>query len=151
VADLGEQRLNVLRRRAVVTLTLLVIQFLLGMGTNLFVMIPTHHSGAGAGPFLSGIVASLLWSFSSGLPVLIAHVVLGIVLLLSAIDLVVHAVRSRRAAAIWLTAGGLVGIVMAAINGASFLKYGLDVNSMLMSAGFAIALLCYVFVLVLRG
>ena len=68
MADLGEQRLNVLRRRAVVTLTMLVIQFLLGMGTNLFVMIPTHHSGAGAGPFLSGIVASLLWSFRSGLP-----------------------------------------------------------------------------------
>jgi hypothetical protein len=143
-ATIARRRLGVLRRRTAATLVLLAIQFLVGMSLNLYVTIPTHHAGAGSGPYLSGALASVLWSFTSGLPLLIVHVVIGILLLLSAVELVVHAVRSRRGAvAVWLAAVGLAAIIFAGFNGASFLKYNLDISSMLMSVGFALAVVCY--------
>lgn len=144
-------RVAVLRRRTTGTLVLLVIQFLVGMATNLFVSVPAHHPGAGSGPYLSGAWTSVLWTFGSGLPVLIAHVAIGILLLLSGIELVVHAVRSHRPAAVWLASLGFLAIVFAAFNGASFVKYGQNISSMLMAAGFALAVLCYVLILSISG
>jgi succinate dehydrogenase/fumarate reductase cytochrome b subunit len=118
-----ERRLGVLRRRTAATLVVLVVQFVVGMSLNLYVTIPSHHPGAGSGPYLSGVVSSVLWSLTSGLPLLIVHVLIGIVLLLSGIELVVHSVRARRRAASWLAAVGLTAIIFAGFNGASFLKY----------------------------
>ena len=126
---------------------LLVVQFLFGVSVNLYVPIPTHHPGAGSGPYLSGAVSSVLWSFSSGLPLLIVHVVIGVLLFLSGIELVVHSVRAGRRPVIWLAAVGLMAIIFAGFNGASFLKYNLNISSMLMSVGFAVAVVCYVVIL----
>jgi len=147
-----DRRVGVLRRRTATTLVLLVVQFVVGMSVNLYVTIPTHHPGAGSGPYLSGAVASVLWSFSSGLPLLIIHVVIGIVLLLNGVELVLHAVRSHRGPApTWLAAVGLAAILFAGFNGASFLKYNLNISPMLMSVGFAVAVVCYVVILSLAG
>jgi uncharacterized membrane protein SirB2 len=74
-------------------------------------------------------------------------VVIGVVLLLSGIELVIHSVRAGRRAAIWLAAVGLTAIIFAGFNGASFLKYNLNISSMLMSVGFAVAVVCYVVIL----
>jgi hypothetical protein len=126
---------------------LLVVQFLFGVSVNLYVTIPTHHPGAGSGPYLSGAVSSVLWSFSSGLPLLIVHVVIGVLLFLSGIELAVHSVRAGRRPVIWLAAVGLMAIIFAGFNGASFLKYNLNISSMLMSVGFAVAVVCYVVIL----
>jgi hypothetical protein len=146
-----EPRLGVLRRRTAATLVVLVAQFLVGVSVNLYVTIPTHHPGAGSGPYLSGALSSLLWSFASGLPLLIVHVVIGIVLLLSGIELVVHSVRAGRRAAVWLAAVGLTAIIFSGFNGASFLKYNQNISSMLMSLGFAVAVVCYVGILSLSS
>ena len=81
-----DRRLGVLRRRTAATLVVLAVQFVVGMSVNLYVTIPTPHPGAGSGPYLSGALSGVLWSFTSGLPLLIVHVVIGIVLLLSGID-----------------------------------------------------------------
>jgi hypothetical protein len=43
---------------------------------------------------------------------------------------------------------GLAGVLAAGFNGASFLNYDEDLSSMLMSAGFALALAAYVIGLV---
>jgi hypothetical protein len=151
VVSEAERRLGVLRRRTATTLVLLVAQFLVGVSVNLYVTIPIHHPGAGSGPYLSGALNGVLWSFTSGLPLLIVHVVIGIVLLLSGVELVVHSVRARRRAAIWLAAAGLTAIIFAGFNGASFLKYNLNISSMLMSVGFAMAVVCYVAILSLAA
>jgi hypothetical protein len=144
----AQRRVGVLRRRTAGILGLLIVQFLIGMAVNLYVTIPTHHAGAGSGPYLSGALASVLWSFSSGLPLLIIHVVIGILLLLNGIELVLHAVRSRLGPApVWLAALGLTAILFAAFNGASFLKYNQNISSMLMSVGFAVAVVSYVLLL----
>ena len=42
---------------------------------------------------------------------------------------------------------GLTGIILAGFNGASFLKYQLNISSMLMSAGFALSMGSYVLLL----
>jgi hypothetical protein len=142
------RRLGVLRRRTAATLGLLMVQLLVGMAVNLYVTIPTHHPGAGSGPYLGGALASVLWSFSSGLPLLIIHVVVGILLFLQGVELVVHAVRSQRGAAtVWLAAGGLTAILFAGFDGASFLKYNQNISSMLMAVGFAVAVGCYATIL----
>jgi len=151
VASETDRRLGVLRRRTATTLMVLVVQFLIGVSVNLYVTIPTHHPGAGSGPYLSGAVSSVLWSFTSGLPLLVVHVVIGAVLLLSGIELVVHSARAGRRAAVWLAAVGLTAIIFAGFNGASFLKYNQNISSMLMSAGFALAVICYVTILSLAG
>jgi hypothetical protein len=145
------RRLGVLRRRTAATLIVLVVQFLVGMSLNLYATIPTHHPGAGSGPYLSGALSSVLWSFSSGLPLLIVHVLIGVVLLLNGIELVVHSARAGRRAAVWLAAVGLTAIIFAGFNGASFLKYNQNLSAMLMSAGFAVAVTCYVAILSLVG
>lgn len=49
-------------------------------------------------------------------------------------------VRVRHAAAIGLSPLALAGIILAGFNGASFLKYQLNISSMLMSVGFALAM-----------
>ncbi|MGP8161362.1 MAG: hypothetical protein ACLQGJ_09125 [Candidatus Dormibacteria bacterium] len=149
MAEIAGRRLGVLRRRTTATLGVLLVQFLVGMACNLYVTIPTHHPGSGSGPYLSGALASVLWSFTSGLPLLIVHIAVGIVLLLNGIELIVHAVRSRRGPApVWLAAGGLTAILFAGFNGASLLKYNLNISSMLMAVGFAVAVACYVAMLV---
>jgi hypothetical protein len=62
-----------------------------------------------------------------------------------------HSARSGRRAAVWLAAVGLTAIIFAGFNGASFLKYSQNISSMLMSAGFALAVTCYVAILSLAG
>ena len=58
------RRVGVLRRRTAATLVILVVQFLVGMSLNPYVTIPTHHPGASSGPYLSGALSSVLWSFT---------------------------------------------------------------------------------------
>ncbi len=142
--DRGPQRAVVeVRRRAATTLTFLGAQFLLGTATNLFVSVPTHHPGSGAADYFGGALTSVIWSFSSGIALLIVHVVIGLLLFLNAIELIVRAVRAHVRGATWLASLGGFGIVFAGFNGASFLVYHEDFSSMLMSAGFALSIVCY--------
>jgi hypothetical protein len=143
----SDRRATELRRQTTATLILLTVQFVLGMLANLFVMLPTDHPGAGPGPYFSGALQGLIWSFSSGVAVLILHVVLGILLLLNGIRLIEVAVRGHRRAAVWFASVGLFGVLFAGINGASYLKYNENVSSMLMAAGFALAVGAYTLLL----
>src|ERR1700730_4280851 len=118
-----DRRATEIRRQTTATLILLTVQFVLVLLTTLFVMLPTDHLGAGPGPYFSGALQGLIWSFSSGVAVLILHVVLGILLLLNGIRLVVVAARGHRHAAVWFASVGLFGVLFAGINGASYLKY----------------------------
>lgn len=136
-----------LRHASTVMLVALMVQFLVGMIVNLFVSVPTGHPGAGSGPYLTGAIESVFWSFSSGLPLLIVHVVLGIVIFAYAIRVIVDSLRAKRTAAQWLASLGASAVVFAAFNGASFLKFNENLSSMLMSAGFALAIVCYTLLL----
>jgi len=134
-----------LRRRALATLILLMVQFLIGMATNLFVSVPRSHPGAGASDYFGGAFSSVVWSFSSGIALLIVHVVIGLLLFLNGVEVIVHAVRSHRRGATWLASLAGFGVLFAGFNGASFLVYHEDFSSMLMSAGFTLAVVCYAY------
>ncbi len=124
---------------------LLLVQFLLGMATNLYVTIPTHQPGTTAGNYASGLGSDLAWAVGSGPLPLAIHAALGSALVLVGIATVVLAARARRTAWIVTSAVGLVAILAAWFNGLSFINLGQpNFNSMIMSGGFAVAVACYV-------
>ena len=57
----------------------LVVQFMLGMATNLFVQIPTNHPGANPPEYFSGVAQSVTWAILHGPSIwLVLHAVLGL-------------------------------------------------------------------------
>lgn len=133
------------RRLAFLLLLLLSLQLLLGMWDTLFVGVPSSHPGANASEYFGGVVQGVLWAiFGSGLPALVAHAALGLLLVLASIYLIVVAFRGTER--IWkiLTPVGAFGILAAGFNGASFMNYGFNVSSLLMTVGFLVALVAYI-------
>jgi hypothetical protein len=131
--------------RALTTLVLLLlaIQFLAGMVVNLFVQLPGAHPGAQAGEYFSGVVQGVGWALAAGPLPLQVHVVLGLLLLVASLAILALAIVSRRRVWIVTTVLGWVGIMAAGFNGASFLNYGHDFSSLLMSIGFLLAVSAY--------
>ena len=128
-------------------IVLLLVQFTLGIATNLFVTIPLHHSGSQPGDYFTGSVSSIGWAIGSGGVLLAAHAILGIGLVLSSVRALVLAIRVRERRLLVATAAGGFFILGAAGNGASFLDYQHNVSSMIMASLFALAMLSYVLVL----
>ena len=67
----------------------LLAQFVLGMAVNLFVTIPAHHPGASPNNYFVGAGHSVGWVITSGLLPLAAHVILGILLIVTGFVLTV--------------------------------------------------------------
>jgi hypothetical protein len=129
-----------------VAVIMLVIQFLLGMYVNLFVNIPASHPGAKPPEYFSGVARSVTWAITqSGLVFLILHAVFGLVIVVGAAFLLVQGIRSRIAKLIVTASFGAFGVLAAGFNGGSFLNYNEDFSSMLMAAGFSVAVIAYVF------
>ena len=130
------------------TLLLLLVQFCLGIGTNLYVVIPAHHSGAHPHNYLAGSARSLGWAFAHGPAVLVAHTLLGLILALSGLGVVVQALRcDRRLLSLALVGWG--SIIGAGFNGASFLDFLDNISSLIMAVLFALSVLAYVVMLYL--
>lgn len=135
------------RRYRVLLATILVLlglQFLLGMLANLFVAVPTSHPGTNAPEYFSGVAQGVIWAVGNAVAALRLHVIVGLLLFLAAIWLLVLAIAARRRGRIIVAAVGLVGIIAAGFNGASFMNYGHDFSSLLMSLGFLVAAAAYV-------
>lgn len=108
---------------------MLVIQFALGIGVNLYITVPT---GKGVGQ-----------AFANG-PLLALHAVLGLLLILAAVSMVVRAVIARHRPSIAASVIGLLAILAAAGFGASFTNDGTNSASLGMALATAVALLCYI-------
>ncbi|MGC8488196.1 MAG: hypothetical protein ACP5QO_08250 [Clostridia bacterium] len=131
-----------LRGHTLALLFLLVMEFLIGMWVNLFVKIPPHHPGVSPSYF-AGVAGGVPWALLHGPLVLQLHVALGLILGLMGIAHLVRLIRDLGAGRLWWSVVGLLGLSSAAGNGASFLNYGHNFSSMLMSVGFALALVGY--------
>lgn len=134
-----------------IALLLLAAQFLIGMVVNLYVQVPSSHPGAGASDYFSGVVQGVAWVLFHGTSGLVVHTILGLLLVLVSFVLIGLAIASRQRLWIVLSLLGWVGIVGAGFNGASFLNYGHDISSLLMSVGFLLATACYTIAFSLRG
>jgi hypothetical protein len=121
---------------------LLLVQYLLGMVVNVFVVLPGRHPGANASDFFSGAVAGLGWVVASGPAWAAAHAAFGMAIAAAAIAAVVFAWRGGTAARVTSVVGALA-VIGAGFNGASFVDYGHSFSSMIMAGLWALALVCY--------
>jgi hypothetical protein len=123
---------------------LLLVEFLLGMAVNLGVVLPKHHPGAAASNYFSGVASGVGWVISTGSAWVAAHAAFGLALVVAALAAIAltwrAGPRTERAASVL----GLLFIVGAGFNGASFLNYGRAVSSFIMAALWALATACYV-------
>jgi hypothetical protein len=111
---------------------MLVIQFILGIIYNLYGTAPTSKKSIGL--------------FSS--PTIALHVILGILLFLAALAQLIRAIGARHRLSIWLSAIGFVSIIGAGFAGLGFAGSGAASASLGMSLAFALALVCYVAMIV---
>jgi hypothetical protein len=121
-------RLARLRPSSFGLVTMLILQFILGMIYNLYGTAPTSAKSVGM--------------FSS--PVLALHVILFFLLVIAAVMQLIRSVGTRHKMAVWLSAVGLAGILAAGFAGIGFIGNGAAGASLGMSLAFAVALACYV-------
>ena len=121
-------RLVRLRSSSLGAVSMLIIQFILGIIYNLYGTAPTSAKSIGL--------------FSS--PDLALHVILGILLFIAALGQLIRAITVRHPLSIWMSAAGLLGILGAGFAGLGFAGSGASGASLGMSLAFAVALACYV-------
>ncbi len=151
-ATIGSTKILTTRRRStslfrgliMAILILLAAQFLVGMLVNLFVTVPAVHPGASASNYFIGVVQGVIWALGNATLYLLLHVIFGLLLFLASIVLLVVSIAARRRAWIITSILGLLGIMAAGFNGASFMNYGQNLSSLLMSLGFLLAVIPYV-------
>jgi vacuolar-type H+-ATPase subunit I/STV1 len=132
-AERSAGRLKALRRASFASLVLLLIQYVLGMYTNIYVTVPSADKGGGLGK-----------AISNGPAALSVHAVLALLLILSAIGLLVQAIMARYWTVLAAAAVGLIAIIGAAFSGANFTNNGgQDSASMTMAVLAGVAMLCY--------
>jgi len=132
-----------LRMLTAIILVLLAAQFLVGMLVNLFVQVPAVHPGANAPEYFSGVVQGVAWALLHAPLWLLVHTIVGLLLFIAALVLIGFAIATRRKAWIIVSVVGLLGIMLGGFNGASFMNYGHDFSSLLMSIGFLLAAIPY--------
>ena len=132
------RRLSNLRRASLGALVMLIVQFGLGVGVNLYVSLPAAGSSG----------RKLSQAFSNS-PLLALHVVLGLLLIVSAVTLLVRGIVARHTPVIALSAAGLLAIIFAATQGFSFVHNSTNEASMAMASATGIAMFCYVLTLYL--
>ncbi len=135
--------LSPLRTITAIILMLLAVQFLVGMLVNLFVQVPSVHPGVNAPEYFSGVAQGVAWALVHAPLWLQLHAIVGLLLFLSSLILLGFAIAARRGAWITISVIGLIGIMGAGFNGASFMNYGHDFSSLLMSIGFLLAAIAY--------
>jgi len=121
-----------LRMASLGAVAMLILEFILGMIYNLYGTAPTAKKSIGL--------------FSS--PVIALHVILGLLLLVAAAVHLIRAIGARQGLSIGLSAVGLAAIVVAGFAGLAFAGNGANGASLNMSIAFAVALGCYVALLV---
>jgi hypothetical protein len=122
----ADRRLAGLRGNCMGAAVLLIVQFGLGIGVNLYVALPAHKA------FLATVFGSA---------VLAIHAIVALALLGAAVSALVRAIRIRRAVA--FASVGLAAIVAAAAAGVSFAGNQSNGASLGMALATAAAMFCY--------
>lgn len=73
--------------------SMLIAQFLLGIGVNLFITLTRQHPGANPQDFFGGVMQSIFWAATQAPVVVIAHTILGLLLAINSIVILVAALR----------------------------------------------------------
>jgi len=118
-----------LKRSAFAALVLLVLIYGLGIYTTLFIEIPAEEG----------------WAFLSKSGVLLAHAVLGTLIIFHSMSIVAMSIKAKEHT--WLISSiiGLAGVLLSTGTGSSFVSADNDFMSILMAFGFAISVLAYAY------
>ncbi len=130
------RRRSALRTNSTAICVMLLVQYGLGMGVNLYARVPADDHGA-------GLATALGRALTSQPAVLAIHAVLGLLMLVAGISVLTRAVLTRHRRAIAVSAAGLAAITAAAVSGAAFVSNGRAGASMAMAVLTGVALLCY--------
>jgi len=130
---------------------LVLVQAGLGMVVNLYLTVPAHHPGAHSANYFAGSLHSVAWAIVHGSATLAVHTTLGLALVVVVVGTAVHALRSgQRAIGGWAVLGALF-VIGAGFNGASFLDFAHNINSLIMALLALAAIACYATALMLLG
>jgi len=129
-----------IRRQSYAISVLLLVQYGLGIGVNLFVTLPRQDHGAGLGA-----------AISNGPVAISIHAVLGLALIVIALATAIRAAIIRHGGIIALAVLGLAALTSAAINGTRFVGTGQNGASMAMALAWAVAMLCYLSISFIAG
>jgi hypothetical protein len=121
---------------------MLLLEFGLGNGVNLYASLPAADHGKGVFPAFGRAV-------TGGPVVLTLHALLGTLLLGAGVSVLVRAARIRRGPLTALAGVALVAILLAWVSGTRFVGHGNIGASLGMAVATAVALLCYVTILFL--
>jgi heme A synthase len=119
------------RNQGIGMIVMLVIQYILGMITNLFVEFPKSDQ------------EGKLWEFAwSQIPEAF-HIILGLLMFVSAVVFLIRAFSKRDK--IWIIGSGigLIAILMAIIGGVIFIPSQVDSYSLIMALSFIVSFLAY--------
>jgi hypothetical protein len=123
---------------------MLLVQYGLGIGVNLYVKVPDADHGIGT-------AAAAGRALTSQPVVLALHAALGLLMLVAGVTVLVRAVRARHRRAIAASSLGFAAIIGAAVSGATFVSDGRDGASLAMALLTGVALLCYLANLLTAG
>jgi hypothetical protein len=148
-AGVERRELAVLRRMTLGTACIILVQSGVGMAANLYVVVPGHHPGAHPSDYFTGSARSIGWAMSNGAMILVIHAALGFLLVVMVFNTVIRLLKLRRRSVnTWAMCGALF-VIGAGFNGASFLDFGSNISSLVMSLLAFASVLCYVVVLFL--
>ncbi len=120
-----------LRAHGILMVILLAVQYILGMINNFFVDFPQSDQ------------PEVMWRYAASQASEISHIILGLLLLVSAIILVIRAIRAKSRNWIIVSVTGLIGIISAIYGGVTFIPSQNDQLSFVMAMAFIIAFLAY--------
>lgn len=127
----------------VIFMALLLVQFGLGMGMNLFVGITRQHAGAGASNVVPGVFDSVSGAIARGPVVLAIHAAFGLAILVGAMHNLFWNFLWGTGGTVRATGAAVLAVLAAGFSGRGFLAHDEDVHSLLMALFFGAAMLCY--------
>jgi hypothetical protein len=129
-----------MRRQALAASAALILEYLLGIGVNLYVTVPAADRGSGIGQAIGRAIAH-------GPAALALHAAIGLLLVAAALAALARAIRARLRLAAIAAGIALLCLTGAAASGARFVGSGKAGASMAMAVLTGAALLCYLVIL----
>jgi len=136
------RRVTGLRASAFGAVIMLLAEYCLGVWVNLYAQLPASDHG-------TGLFTAFGRAVANGPVTLALHALLGTLLLVTAIGVIIHAVRARNTASTVIAVIAFLAVVGAWVSGARFVGSQSSSASLGMAAATAIAVLGYVTILFL--
>ncbi len=136
----GVKRITGLRANSFAATVMLLIEFGLGVGVNLYAEVPASDHG-------KGLVAAFGASVTGGPLVLILHALLGTLLIVTGVSVVVRASLARQLTLVAIATIALSAILLAWVSGGRFVGDMGNGASLVMALATGVAVLCYATIL----